>query len=72
MTDWAERDARREFHERVMADEAAAERRRLIEVVEAALQEDDQASTALDLAVIAVDALIADGVVFVRLGSCDD
>lgn len=68
MTDWTERDARREFHERVMADQRASARQQRAEFLEPTVawgMEDGW--TALDIAYAVVDAMVEDGIVFARI-----
>lgn len=70
---WAERDARKAFHEKVMADQAASERARLIEVIEQRLDENcSPGAPWLEVAEEALWALIDDGVVFAYIGAIEN
>lgn len=68
---WAERDAKREAFEAEMAAQAERHRQDHIDIVVKALSEKGRLKAGgecVKYARIAIDALLADGVVFARLG----
>ena len=70
---WAERDRKREAFEAEMAAQAEASRQGHIDLVANALAEKARLKPGGECrkyARIAIDALLADGVVFARMGPC--